>query len=182
MSRIFLIQVSRRSRFCSDLSSWRNNWSLLDCSHREIVWSTSSRWESIIPSNSWILLLSESAWSACFWISDLASARICSWRLSKRILICLFSRSRLDFRIRDKFELGSYTGLPVLVCARKDLAGNKLSSREWSACLRFAGSFPSWVNSGEDSAFLISSSSSSISNEYDGSVSMSTDSFWKIAV
>ena len=35
------------------------------------------------------------------------------------------------------------------------------------------------MNSGEDSAFLISSSSSSATNEYDGSVSMSTDSFWK---
>ena len=30
--------------------------------------------------------------------------------------------------------------------------------------------------------FLISSSSSSASNEHDGSVSTSTDSFWKIAV
>ena len=37
-----------------------------------------------------------------------------------------------------------------------------------------------WVISCDDSAFLISSSSSSASNEYDGSVSMST-AFWKIA-
>ena len=37
------------------------------------------------------------------------------------------------------------------------------------------------MNSGEDSAFPISSSSSSASIEYEGSVSMSTDSFWKIA-
>ena len=36
------------------------------------------------------------------------------------------------------------------------------------------------MNSGEDSAFPMSSSSSSASHEYDGSVSMSTDSFWKI--
>ena len=33
------------------------------------------------------------------------------------------------------------------------------------------------MNSGEDSAFPIGSSSSSASHEYDGSVSMSTDSF-----
>ena len=98
MSGIFLIQVSRGSRFCSGLSFWGGNWSLLGCSHPVKVWSISSRWESIIPSNSWILLLSESAWSSCCWIWDLASARICSWRLPRRILICLYSRSRLDFR------------------------------------------------------------------------------------
>ena len=58
MSRIFLIQVSRRARFCSDISSWGSNWSRLDCSHPVIVWSISIRWESkIIPVNSWILLL-----------------------------------------------------------------------------------------------------------------------------
>ena len=37
------------------------------------------------------------------------------------------------------------------------------------------------MNSGEDSAFPIISSSSSASHEYEGSVSMSSDSSWKIA-
>ena len=37
MSRIFLIQVSRRSRFCSDISSCNSNWSRLDCWHTVIV-------------------------------------------------------------------------------------------------------------------------------------------------
>ena len=37
------------------------------------------------------------------------------------------------------------------------------------------------MNSGEDSAFPMSSSSGSASHQYDGSVSMSTDSSWKIA-
>ena len=160
-------------RFCSDGSS---DWSRLDCSHPVIAWSISIRWESIIPFNSWILLPSDSAWISCFWISDLTSARICSLR----ILIRSFSRSRLDFRFFDKSELGSYTGLPYLYVWKEDWVGNKLSSREWKACLRFAGSSRSWVNSGEDSAFPISSSSSSASHEYDGSVSMPTDSFWKI--
>ena len=36
------------------------------------------------------------------------------------------------------------------------------------------------MNSGEDSAFPIISSSSSASHEYEGSVSMSPDSSWKI--
>ena len=36
------------------------------------------------------------------------------------------------------------------------------------------------MNSGEDSAFPIISSSSSASYEYEGSVSMSPDSSWKI--
>ena len=79
MSRIFLTRVSRRARFCSDSSSWSSNWSRLDWSHPAKVWSISVRWESIIPINSWILLLSHSAWSLCFWISDLTSARICSF-------------------------------------------------------------------------------------------------------
>ena len=49
-------------------------------------------------------------------------------------------------------------------------AGNKLSSKEWWACLRFAGSSRSWKNSGEESTFFIISSSSSASYECEGSV------------
>ena len=45
-----------------------------------------------------------------------------------------------------------------------------------NVCLRFAGSSRSWMNSGEDSAFPLISSSSSASHEYEGSVSMSPDS------
>ena len=37
------------------------------------------------------------------------------------------------------------------------------------------------MNSGEDSAFPMVSSSSSASHEYDGSVSVPPDSSWKIA-
>ena len=45
----------------------------------------------------------------------------------RRILIRSFSRSRLDFRFRDKSELGSYTGLSVLVRAKRtELATNFL--------------------------------------------------------
>ena len=135
------------------------NWSRLDCSHPVKEWSISIRWESIVPVNSWILLLSDSAWSLCFWISDLTPARICSFCLSRRRLICSLSGSRLDFRFWDKFELGSYTGFPVHVRVKKDWAGNKLSSWEWWVFLRFAGSSRSWLNNSEDSAFLTSSSS-----------------------
>ena len=66
------------------------------------LWSIPIRWESTIPVHSWILLLSESAWSSCFWISDLTSARLCSFCPSRRILICSFSRSRLDYRFWNK--------------------------------------------------------------------------------
>ena len=69
--------------------------------------------------------------------------------LSRRILILSFSMSLPDFRFWD--ELGSKTSLPVLVRVKKDWAG------KW--------------NSGEDSAFPIISSSSSVSHEYDVSVS-----------
>ena len=103
-------------------------------------------------------------------ISVLTSARICSFCISKRVLICLCSRSRLDFRFWDKFELGSYTGLSVLVSVKKDWAGNKLSSWEWRVCLKLAGSPCSWVNSCEDGAFLVRTYASSTSHEYDGSV------------
>ena len=126
--RLF-IWASRRSRFCSNNSSWRSCWSRRSCSSPARVWSISLRWDSIIPSNSWILLLSESAWNSCFWISDLTSARICSSCLSRRILVLSFSISRLDFRFWH--ELSSNTGLTVLVCVKKDWAGNKLSSSEW---------------------------------------------------
>ena len=98
-----LIRASRRSRICSDSCSRRSCWSCRDCSSLAIVWSISLRWESIIPVNSWILLLSESAWNSCFWISALKSARICSFCLSRRILILSFSLSRLDFRFGANF-------------------------------------------------------------------------------
>ena len=74
---------------------------------------------------SWILLLSESAWNSCFWISALKFARICSFCLSWRILMVSFSISRLGFCLH---ELSSCTGLPVLVCVwnRTELATNFL--------------------------------------------------------
>ena len=114
------IWASRRSRFCSDNCSWRSNWSRWDCSSLVIAWSISQRRDSTNPFNSWILLLSESAWTSCLWISVPTSARICSVCLSRRILILSFSTSRLDFRFWH--ELSSYTGLPVLVCAKKGLS------------------------------------------------------------
>ena len=40
--------------------------------------------------NFWILLLSQSVWNSCFWISAWQSARICSLYRSRRILICSF--------------------------------------------------------------------------------------------
>ena len=55
---------------------------------------------------------SPTAWG-CFWISVLTSPRICSFCLSRRILILSLSMLRPDFRFWH--ELGSYTGLPVLV-------------------------------------------------------------------
>ena len=60
-------------------------------------------------------------------ISVLTSAKICSFCLSRRILIRSFSMSRPDFRFWN--ELGSYRSLTVLVCAKTDWAGNKLSQR-----------------------------------------------------
>ena len=74
-----LIWASRRSRFFFHSCSWNGKWSRRDCSSLAIVWYISLRWDSIIPFNSWILLLSESAWNSCFWISVLTSARICSF-------------------------------------------------------------------------------------------------------
>ena len=150
------------------------SWSRRSCSSPAKVWSISLRWDSKIPVNSCILLLSESAWNSCFWISVLTSARICSFCLSKRILICSFSESRLGFSLlRELSEPNSCTGLSVLARQTdKDWAGNKLSSKEWQACL--------WMNSGEDSAVPMISSSSSASHEYESSVSMSPDSSWKI--
>ena len=78
-----------------------------DWSHPVKIWSISIRWESIIPVNSWILLLSDSAWSSCLWISDLNSARICSFCLSKdslvfpgRDLIIVFETNLNLFRAR----------------------------------------------------------------------------------
>ena len=127
-----LIWASRRFRFCSDNCSWRS-WSRRSCSSLAIVWSISLRWDSIIPINSWILLLSESAWNSCLWISALKSARICSFCLSKRTLMVSFSISRLGFSLLHELsELSSCTGLSVLEWHReKDWAGNKLSPLEW---------------------------------------------------
>ena len=110
--RLF-IWASRRSRFCSNTCSWRSSWSRRSCSSLATIWSISLRWDSIIPFNFWVLLLSESAWNSCFWISVLTSAIIRSFCLSKRILILLSPMSRLDFRFWH--ELSSKTGLPVLV-------------------------------------------------------------------
>ena len=58
-------------------------------------------------------------------MSSLTSARICSFWLSRRILILSFSISRFDFR--SWRELSSYTDLPIL-CVRKrtELATNFL--------------------------------------------------------
>ena len=77
--------------------SWRSCWSRRSCSSRAWVWSISLRWDSIIPLNSCILLLSESAWNSYLWISALQLARICSFCRSRRILICSFSESQLGF-------------------------------------------------------------------------------------
>ena len=75
-SRLFS-WASRRSRFCSNNCSWISCWSRRCCSSPWWAWSISLRWDSIIQFNSWILLVSESAWHSCFWISALKSARIC---------------------------------------------------------------------------------------------------------
>ena len=125
----FWYELHEDPDFCSDSCSWRSSWSRRRCSSLAIVWSISLRWDTIIPFNSWILLLSESAWTSCSWISVLTSARICSFYLSRRFLILSLSMSRLDFCFWH--ELCSYTGRTVLVCATKDWAGNKLSSWEW---------------------------------------------------
>ena len=87
--------------------------------------------------------------------------------------------SRLDFRFWH--ELSSYTGLPVVVFARRtDLATNFLHESDKLVSGSLVLLAPD-VNSGEDSAFPIISSSSFASHEYEGSVSMSPDSSSKIA-
>ena len=109
MSRMFLILVSRRSRFYSAGSSWSSNWSRLDWSHlQQYDRSIFIRWESIIPVNSWILL-SESAWNSCFWISVLTSARICSFVSFKENpdSFVFHVATWFSFLVRTRFVYGS---------------------------------------------------------------------------
>ena len=130
-SRTFLIRVSRRARFYSDSSSWSCNWSRLDCSLPAIEWSISIRWESIIPVNSWYFFYQTRLEVRASGSQKLLQQEFAPFVFSRRILTGSFSRSRLDLRFWDKFEFGSYTGLPELVRVRKDWAGNKLSAWEW---------------------------------------------------
>ena len=85
--RLF-IWSPRRSRFWSDNCSWRSCWFRRSCSSPARAWSFSLRWDFIIPLTSWILLLSESVWNSCSWISALESARICSFCRSKKSPDC----------------------------------------------------------------------------------------------
>ena len=55
--RLF-IWASRRSRFCSNNCSWRSCWSRRSCSSPAWARLISLRWDSIIPFNFWILLVS----------------------------------------------------------------------------------------------------------------------------
>ena len=121
--------ASRRSRFCSDNCSRRSCWSRRSCSSHARVWSISLRCDSIIPFNSWIHLLPESAWNSCLWISALKSARICSFCRSSRILICSFSELRHGFCLTfESNESNSSTGLPVLTWPTdNEWLDNKLS-------------------------------------------------------
>ena len=131
-------RASRSSRFCSESCSWSRRRSRRSCSSLAILWSISLCWDPIIPFN----LQSESAWTSCFWISVLTSPRICCSCQSRRILILSFSIAWLDFRFWH--ELSSKTGLPVLVCAKYDWAGNKLSS--WEISLSQVRWFFSFLN------------------------------------
>ena len=58
--------------------------------------------------------------------------------VQRRTVICSFSESQLGFSLMlEPSELTSCTGLTVLTWQRNnDWLGNKLSSREWQACLR----------------------------------------------
>ena len=82
--------ASRNSEFCCNNRSWRSCWSRRWSSSAWAQWS-SSCWDSIISHNFRTLLLSQSAWNSCFFISAWHSARICSFRLSNRVLICAFA-------------------------------------------------------------------------------------------
>ena len=120
------IWAPRRCRFCSDNYSWRSSWSRRSCSSPARVWSISFRRDSIIPFNSWILLLWESAWNSCFWISTLKSAKICSF---------LFFKENPDvflFIFRDLvFLCTNLADLFVPECTKNDWTNNKLPSHEW---------------------------------------------------
>ena len=79
--------ASRNSEFCCNNRSWRSCWSRRWSSSAWAQWS-SSCWDSIISPNFRTLLLSSSAWNSWFWIVAWHSARICSFCLSNRVLIC----------------------------------------------------------------------------------------------
>ena len=117
---------------CADISPWSSNWSRLDCSHLVMVWSISIRWESIITVNSWTLLLSDSASSSCFWISDLTSARICSFFFfqGESWFACFPGRDLISV-FETKLNLVRTRVSPYLFVWKKDWAGDKLSSWEW---------------------------------------------------
>ena len=97
------------------------------------------------------------------------SIEICS----RRIMIWSFSIWRFGFRFWH--ELSSFSGLSVLVCEKMtELAKNFLHESD-----KFVSGL--LVLLAPESAFPMSSSSSSASHEYEGSESMSSDSSWKIA-
>ena len=100
--------ASRRSQFCSNNCSWRSCWSNRSCSSPARAWTNSLRWSSIIPLNSWILLLSESAWESCLWISALRTSIICSLSFKENPDSFVFHFATWSlFLARTKFVYGS---------------------------------------------------------------------------
>ena len=93
--------ASRRSRFCSDSCSWRSSWSRRSSSSPARVWSTSLRWDPIVPLNSWIPLLSESLGSN--FSEDLL---FLSFKENPDCFVFHFA-TWLSFMARTKFVYGS---------------------------------------------------------------------------
>ena len=115
-----------------------------------------------------------------FW----TSARICSFCLSRRILILSFSMSRPDFRFWD--ELDSFTGSPRTCTCEKGLSWqqNFLQESDELVSSLLVLLAPEWT-AREDSAFPIISSASSASHEYEGWIFILEDhcrSLWAVEV